>query len=82
MTIQYGFLHLVSEKEGLNIGLRHISVSTCGLVPRIHRLAEEGLPITLSVSLHASDDAVRDRLMPVNKTYPIDSLLESLSVLF
>jgi len=71
------FLHLVSAKEGLNIGLRHISVSTCGLVPRIQRLAEEGLPITLSVSLHASEDDVRDRLMPVNKTYPIDSLLEA-----
>lgn len=76
------FLHLVSAKEGLNIGLRHISVSTCGLVPRIQRLAEEGLPITLSVSLHASEDDVRDRLMPVNKTYPIDSLLEACQYYF
>ena len=71
------FLHLVSQKEGLNIGLRHISVSTCGLVPKILQLAQEGLAVTLSVSLHASDDGVRDRLMPINRTYPIDSLLEA-----
>lgn len=71
------FLHLISAPEGLNIGLRHISVSTCGLVPKIRALAEEGLPVTLSVSLHASDDAVRDKLMPVNRTYSIDTLLSA-----
>lgn len=76
------FLHLVSQKEGLNIGLRHISVSTCGLVPQIYRLAEEGLPVTLSVSLHASDDGVRSRLMPINKTYSIDSLLQACQYYF
>lgn len=76
------FLHLVSKTEGLNIGLRHISVSTCGLVPQIYRLAEEGLPVTLSVSLHASDDGVRSKLMPVNKTYPIDSLLQACQYYF
>ena len=71
------FLHLVSQKEGLNIGLRHISVSTCGLVPKIYQLAQEGLAVTLSVSLHACHDSVRDRLMPINRTYPIESLLEA-----
>ena len=69
------FLRLVSCPEGLNIGLRHISLSTCGLVPGIRRLAEENLPITLSISLHASDDATRGALMPVNNAYPIKELL-------
>ena len=69
------FLRLVSCPEGLNIGLRHISLSTCGLVPGIRRLAEENLPITLSISLHASDDETRSALMPVNNRWPIDTLL-------
>ncbi len=69
------FLRLVSCPEGLNVGLRHISVSTCGLADRILRLAEEDLPVTLSVSLHASDDETRSALMPVNNRYPIDTLL-------
>lgn len=69
------FLRLVSHPDGLNIGLRHISLSTCGLVPGIRRLAEEDLPITLSISLHASDDETRSALMPVNNSYPIQELL-------
>lgn len=69
------FLRLVSHPDGLNIGLRHISLSTCGLVSNIRRLAEENLPITLSISLHASDNATRDELMPVNRKYPIETLL-------
>lgn len=71
------FLHLVSDEDGMGIGLRHISLSTCGLVPRIYDLAEEGLPVTLSVSLHASDDETRSALMPVNRKYPIAELLEA-----
>ncbi|MBQ7225314.1 MAG: 23S rRNA (adenine(2503)-C(2))-methyltransferase RlmN [Clostridia bacterium] len=71
------FLRLVSADEGLNIGLRHISVSTCGLVDKIDRLAEEGLPITLSVSLHAYDNEVRSGIMPVNNKYPIEQLLNA-----
>lgn len=71
------FLHLVSQKNGLNIGLRHISVSTCGIVPGIKALAEEGLPVTLSVSLHASDDETRSALMPINNKYGIKELLEA-----
>ncbi len=69
------FLRLVSHPDGLNIGLRHISLSTCGLADKIRTLAEEDLPITLSVSLHAADDATRSELMPVNRKYPIDVLL-------
>ena len=71
------FLQLVSAEDGLNIGLRHISVSTCGLVHNIDRLAGEGLPITLSVSLHAYDNEVRSNIMPVNNKYPIEELLSA-----
>jgi 23S rRNA (adenine2503-C2)-methyltransferase len=71
------FLQLVNDKEGLNIGYRHISLSTCGVVPGIRRLAEEALPITLSISLHASDDETRSALMPVNKKWPISELLSA-----
>ena len=69
------FLALVNDPEGMNIGMRHISLSTCGLVPGIDRRAEEDLQLTLSVSLHAPDDALRSSLMPVNRRYPIDELL-------
>ena len=71
------FLKLVSSDDGLNIGLRHISVSTCGLVDKIEKLSGEGLPVTLSISLHAYDNAVRDEIMPVNKKYPIETLLNA-----
>lgn len=69
------FLRLVSSPNGLNIGLRHISVSTCGLIPGIKRLSKEGLPVTLSISLHASNDTRRSSLMPVNNRYPIGDLM-------
>ncbi len=69
------FLRLVGDPKGLNIGYRHISLSTCGLVDRIDRLAKENLPITLSISLHASDDETRNTIMPVNRKWNIDSLL-------
>ena len=69
------FLRLVGSPDGLNIGYRHISLSTCGLVDKIYRLAEEDLPITLSISLHASDNETRSALMPVNKKWCIEELL-------
>ncbi len=69
------FLRLVNHPDGLNIGLRHISLSTCGLVDRIRDLAEEDMPITLSVSLHAATDARRSAIMPINNRYPVDTLL-------
>jgi 23S rRNA (adenine2503-C2)-methyltransferase len=71
------FLRLVNDKNGLNIGYRHISLSTCGLVPEIKRLAEENLPITLSISLHAPNDEIRDKIMPVNRRYPMNELLKA-----
>ncbi len=69
------FLTLVGHEKGLNIGYRHISLSTCGLVNGIERLARENFPITLSISLHASDDETRNAIMPVNKKWNIDALL-------
>ena len=71
------FLHLVNSPEGMNISMRHISLSTCGLVPKILRLAEEKLQLTLSVSLHAPNDQVRNTIMPVNKAYPVEALLDA-----
>ena len=69
------FLKLVNQPEGLNIGYRHISLSTCGLVEKIYDLAGEDMPITLSISLHASDDETRSSIMPINQKYNLDSLL-------
>ena len=71
------FLKLVNHPDGLNIGMRHISLSTCGLAEQIDKLARYRLQLTLSVSLHAPDDETRDRLMPVNRAYPVERLLES-----
>ena len=69
------FLKLVGCEDGLNIGYRHISLSTCGLADKIDRLAKENFPITLSISLHASDDQTRSSIMPVNKKWNIEKLL-------
>jgi 23S rRNA (adenine2503-C2)-methyltransferase len=71
------FLTLVNDPDGLNIGMRHISLSTCGLVEKIDRLAELDLQLTLSVSLHAPDDATRSKLMPVNRAVGVERLMES-----
>lgn len=71
------FLKLVSHEKGLNIGLRHISVSTSGVVPGIYKLMEENFPITLSISLHAPNDAIRYSMMRVNKKWNIATLLKA-----
>ena len=69
------FLELVNSPEGMNISMRHISLSTCGLVPKIDALAERKLQIALAISLHGPNDEIRDKIMPVNKAYPMDQLL-------
>ena len=71
------FLELVNSPEGANIGMRHISLSTCGVVPKIRALAESELQLTLSVSLHAPDDETRNRIMPVNRTWNVEALLSA-----
>ena len=69
------FLRLVSDPEGLNIGMRHISLSTCGVVDKIYDLMEHRFQLTLSVSLHAPNDEIRGKIMPINKKWGIDALL-------
>ena len=69
------FLELVNSEDGMNISMRHISLSTCGLVPKIDELAKRKLQISLAISLHGPNDGVRDRIMPVNKAYPMEELL-------
>jgi len=71
------FLKLVSSENGMNTGMRHISLSTCGIVPKIYELADMKLQLTLSVSLHAPNDQIRSRTMPVNRKYNIDELLKA-----
>jgi 23S rRNA (adenine2503-C2)-methyltransferase len=70
-----GAVRILNDSTGLSIGARHITLSTCGVVPGIQRLAAEGLQVELSVSLHAPDDALRGRLMPVNRLHPLEELL-------
>ena len=69
------FLELVNSEDGMNISMRHISLSTCGLVPKIDELAKRKLQISLAISLHGPNDTIRDKIMPVNKAYPIEVLL-------
>ena len=71
------FLKLVNSSDGMNIGMRHISLSTCGLTEKIDKLAQYQLQLTLSVSLHAPDDETRSKIMPVNKSVGVDRLFES-----
>ena len=69
------FLELVNSPEGMNISMRHISLSTCGLVPKIDELAKRKLQLSLAISLHGPTDEIRNKVMPVNKAYPIEVLM-------
>ena len=71
------FLHNVNNEKGLNIGYRHITISTCGIVSGILKLVDEGLPVNLAISLHAPNDEIRDAIMPVNKAFKINELLNA-----
>ena len=71
------FLKLINHPEGMNIGMRHISLSTCGLPDKIDKLATYGLQLTLSVSLHAPDDETRSKIMPVNRSVGVQRLMDS-----
>lgn len=73
------FLINVNDKRGLNIGYRHISLSTCGIADRIYDLAKMNIPITLSISLHATDDETRSSIMPINKKYNIEKLMKAVA---
>lgn len=71
------FLELITDENGQNLSMRHISLSTCGVVPGIYQLAEKNLQLTLSVSLHAPDNALRSSMMPVNKKWPVEELIKA-----
>lgn len=71
------FLQLVSSDDGLNVGMRHITISTCGLCDKIIKFTDENLQATLSISLHAPNDNIRNNLMPISKKYPMDELINS-----
>ena len=76
------FLRLVTSADGLGISARNISLSTCGIVPKMYKLAEEEIPVNLTVSLHATDDSARARTMPVAKKYKIDEILKACEYYF
>lgn len=76
------FLRLLGEKEGLNMSARNVSLSTCGLVPQMRMLAEEGLPVNLTVSLHSPFDGERAKIMPVAKSYSIAEILDACAYYF
>jgi len=69
---------ILNDKGGFNLGIRHISISTCGITPAIDKFAEEKLQINLAVSLHGANDEIRTKLMPINKTYPIAALMTAI----
>ena len=71
------FLELVNSEAGMNISMQHISLSTCGLIPKIDMLAEKKLQISLAISLHGPNNEIRSKIMPVNKAYPMEDLLEA-----
>ena len=70
-------IHIINNPKGINIGARHISLSTSGLVPKIYKLAEENIQCTLSISLHATNNKKRSSMMPVNDAYPIEELIQA-----
>lgn len=71
------FLKIITDEQGANLSMRHITVSTCGIVSGINRLADEGLPITLALSLHAPDQKLRETLMPIAKSCPLDTVMSA-----
>jgi 23S rRNA (adenine2503-C2)-methyltransferase len=70
-------IRVLNDKDGFNLGARHMSVSTCGIAGGIEKFAKEGLQVNLAISLHAPNNDLRDKLMPINKTYPIEKLLSA-----
>ena len=71
------FIKIINDPKGINIGIRHITVSTCGIVPKIKEFAMEKAGVNLAISLHAPNNEIRDKLMPINKVYNIDDIMEA-----
>lgn len=72
------FIRIINSNKGISIGARHITVSTCGIVPKIEQFSKENLQVNLAISLHAANDELRNKLMPINKVYNISKLIDSL----
>jgi len=72
------FIHILNEPKGLAIGARHMTISTCGIVPKINEYAFNGLQTNLAISLHAPNNEIRDQIMPINKAYPLEVLRDSI----
>ena len=72
------FVHILNEPKGLAIGARHMTISTCGLIPKIDQYSDNGLQTNLAISLHAPNDEIRDQLMPINRVYGMDALRQSI----
>lgn len=72
------FVKIVNDPKGINIGIRHITVSTCGIVPKIKEFTKENIGVNLAISLHAPTDEIRDKIMPINKAYKINDIMESI----
>jgi len=70
-------IRIINHPKGINIGARHISISTSGIIPKIYQLAQENIQCTLSISLHATNNEARSKMMPINQTYPIEDLLKA-----
>lgn len=71
------FINIINDPKGINIGIRHITVSTCGVVPKIREFAKEKLGVNLAISLHASTDEIRNKIMPINKAYKINDIMDA-----
>ena len=72
------FFRIINDQKGINIGARHITVSTCGIIPKIEEFSNLDMQINLAISLHAPNNIIRDKLMPINKVYPLDKLMPCL----
>ncbi len=70
-------IRIINDPQGMGIGARHITISTCGIIPGIQKLADEQLQVNLAISLHAADNQLRDSLMPINRKYPLEKLIEA-----
>lgn len=73
------FIKIINDAKGISIGARHITLSTCGIIPKIKDLSELEIQINLAISLHAPNDALRNKLMPINKAYPLKELMETIN---
>ena len=72
------FIKIINSGKGIDIGARHITVSTCGIVPKIRQFTEENLQVNLAISLHAPDDKLRSSIMKINKAYPLEELMDAI----